>query len=78
MSLEVIFNEKKKKTVTYFAPFSFLSTYYLVSLMTNHILHYLCLQLNVRILRDKIWLYDSVFCQVSIEFFFVVYMLFFL
>ena len=82
MTLDIILFRKKIKFITYFCPFLFFV--YLLPSLTNQLPH---TKLSVfeegaieYILSAKIWVdgSESVFLQVSIEFLFVVFLLFFL
>ena len=82
MTWDIILIRKKIKIITYFCPFLFL-VYFLPSLThkwPNITLSVFEEGANEYTLRAEIYLdgFDSVFWQVSIEFLFVVFLLFFL
>ena len=82
MTLDIILFRKKFKIITYFCPFLFF-VYLLPSLINkwpNTTLSVFEEVANEYILRAEIWLdgFDRVFWQVSIDFLFVVFLLFFL
>ena len=82
MTLDIVLFRKKIKFITYFCPYLFF-VYLLPSLThkwPNTTLSVFEEGANKYILRAEIWLdgFDSVFWQVSIEFLFVVFLLFFL
>ena len=82
MTLDIILFRKKIKTISYFCPFLFF-VYVLPSLANKLQQTTLSVFAEGAIennLRAKIWLdgFDSVFWQVSIEFLFVIFLLFFL
>ena len=81
MTLDIILFRKKIKIITYFCPFLFF-VFLLPSLTNkwpNTTLSVFDESANKYILRAEIWLdgFDSVFWQVLIEFFIVVFLLFF-